>query len=253
LDDRSAETSATSFITEARRIAERLAELDQRRVVFGAGRHQYAFASPLPESAIVSFEQRCAVVLPAPYRAFLTQLGNGGAGPYYGILPLNLESNAAARPWPHVDKRQLTNDADYDAELDGMVRLVEYGCGIELALVVKGPAAGQVFWDARYEGGIGPAHDRQKQPMHFDAFWLDGMGRLLERFERIAALMAARTPHEEIHTQMDPAHLQLEVDETMASLMNLEPSGKPPHVPKKPWGLICGQVDELYTQWLKKQ
>jgi hypothetical protein len=253
MDDHTAEMSATSFIAEARRITEQLSQLDQRCCVFGASKHRYHFAKPLAESAVAAFEQRCELALPAAYRAFLTQLGNGGAGPYYGILPLNLESNAAARPWPHVDKYELSENDDYDAELHGLVRLAEYGCGIEVALVVKGPAVGQVFWDARYEGGIGPALDRQKQPMHFDAWWLYHMGRVLDRFERIAALMASRTPHEEIHAQVDHDCLQLEVDETMASIMNLEPKGTPRNVPKKPWGLICGQVDDLYEKWLKNR
>jgi hypothetical protein len=32
------------------------------------------------------------VTLPKEYRTFLTSLGNGGAGPFYGILRLGLET-----------------------------------------------------------------------------------------------------------------------------------------------------------------
>lgn len=243
--------STASFIAEARRITRRLAELDLRRVAFGASKHRYAFAPPLAESAVASFERRCGLELPAPYRAFLTQLGNGGAGPFYGVAPLALDSQVAARPWPHVDGSEPAEENEFDAELDGMVSLAEYGCGIFVMLVVKGAAAGQVFWDARYEGGIKPVLDGPNQRMGFDGWWLAGMRRVLDRFERIAALMENRVPHEEIHATLEPGILQLDVDETLASLMNREPSGTPRQVPKKAWGLICGQVDELYDRWLR--
>lgn len=63
------------------------------------------------------------------------------------------------------------------------------------------------------------------------------MRPVLDRFDRIAALMADRIPHEEIHARLEPGILQLEVDKALASLMNRQPSGTPRQIPKKPWGL----------------
>lgn len=37
---------------------------------------------------MAAFERLCGISLPADYRAFITSLGDGGAGPGYGLLPL---------------------------------------------------------------------------------------------------------------------------------------------------------------------
>jgi len=42
----------------------------------------------LPEQEVLAFAQRYQIELPADYRYFLTTVGNGGAGPFYGIFPL---------------------------------------------------------------------------------------------------------------------------------------------------------------------
>ena len=85
--------------------------------------------------------------------------------------------------------------------------------------------------------------------MSFDGWLLSGMRPVLDLFDRIAALMADRISHEEIHAGLEPGILQMEVDKALASLMNRQPSGTPRQIPKKPWGLIYGQVDELYESW----
>jgi len=50
--------------------------------------HQYRLNPVLDEQAILTFEKRHNVRLPEDYRAFLLHVGNGGAGPYCGVLPL---------------------------------------------------------------------------------------------------------------------------------------------------------------------
>jgi hypothetical protein len=67
-----------------------LGELDRRdwrRRAFGAAFHQYKLNPPLPLSVVEAFEQRDGVSLPEDYRYFVTETGNGGAGPSYGVLP----------------------------------------------------------------------------------------------------------------------------------------------------------------------
>ena len=51
--------------------------------------HNY-HSYPVPEEMLAAFEQACGVTLPADYRQFLLTIGTG-AGPNYGLLPLNLE------------------------------------------------------------------------------------------------------------------------------------------------------------------
>jgi hypothetical protein len=60
---------------------------DPARRVFGADTHQYRLHPPLSVFTIRAFESKCGTVLPADYRYFITEVGNGGAGPYYGLFP----------------------------------------------------------------------------------------------------------------------------------------------------------------------
>jgi len=81
------------MVEEARpkRIVEELArlrELDPDLQQFGALDHEYELNPPLSEEELRTFEREHGLSLPAEYRRFLAQVGNGGAGPYYGLLPL---------------------------------------------------------------------------------------------------------------------------------------------------------------------
>ena len=74
----------------------RLADLDRRdrrRRGFGAASHGYKLNPPLPVSVIGAFEVRHGVSLPEDYRYFLTEIGDGGAGPYYGFLPFGKDDD----------------------------------------------------------------------------------------------------------------------------------------------------------------
>jgi len=52
---------------------------------------QYELNPPLPRAEISSFESKHNVTLPADYRFFITEIGNGGAGPYCGLFPFGKE------------------------------------------------------------------------------------------------------------------------------------------------------------------
>jgi hypothetical protein len=55
---------------------------------FGADAHHFQMNPTMPEFEASAFEQERNVVLPPDYRQFLTRIGNGGAGPFYGVFPL---------------------------------------------------------------------------------------------------------------------------------------------------------------------
>ncbi len=77
-------------------VLQKLAELDRRdgrRRIFGASHHQYRLNPPLSLVVIEAFERRHGVSLPEGYRLFLTRIGNGGAGPYYGVLPFGKDDD----------------------------------------------------------------------------------------------------------------------------------------------------------------
>jgi hypothetical protein len=73
--------------------------------VFGADSHQFLVNDPLAESVVQTFERKHKIQLPADYRSFLTTIGNGGAGPYYGIFPLGYMDGvgSAIQPWTEQD------------------------------------------------------------------------------------------------------------------------------------------------------
>ncbi len=76
------------FAVELTRLVGRLRELDTDFEEFGAKEHQYQFAPVVPLSRVRDFEKRHQFQLPQGYVAFLTQVGNGGAGPANGFFSL---------------------------------------------------------------------------------------------------------------------------------------------------------------------
>ncbi|MDR0227526.1 MAG: SMI1/KNR4 family protein [Flavobacteriaceae bacterium] len=65
-----------------------LQQLDQDLEVFGADTHEYLLNPVLTAQAITDFEKQHQVTLPEEFIAFITQIGNGGAGPFYGLQTL---------------------------------------------------------------------------------------------------------------------------------------------------------------------
>jgi hypothetical protein len=69
------------------------------RDVFGAGSHKFELNPPLTEGEVAAFERKHKISLPADYRAFLIHLGNGGAGPYYGLFKLGEADTGHGGGW----------------------------------------------------------------------------------------------------------------------------------------------------------
>jgi hypothetical protein len=125
--------------------------------IFGANVHRYRMSTPLSEQEVRAFESRHGVTLPADYREFLLRVGNGGAGPYYGVLPLG--HHKAALPllhqsFPHTsdwNEDSLADDAYLSDELTrGAMRICNTGDGGYELLVVTGTVCGSIWADGRY-------------------------------------------------------------------------------------------------------
>jgi hypothetical protein len=70
------------------RIRRKLADLkaaDPEFRSFGAYQHQYRLGPTLSEDRLQKIEAYYSIELPADYRTFLACIGNGGAGPGYGL------------------------------------------------------------------------------------------------------------------------------------------------------------------------
>ena len=56
--------------------------------VFGSDSHGFHTNPPLSVESVREFEAQHRVTLPQEYKGFLIQVGNGGAGPAYGLFKL---------------------------------------------------------------------------------------------------------------------------------------------------------------------
>jgi hypothetical protein len=136
-----------------------IAKSDPHRRRFGASKHDYRMRPPLPLTRLEAIERELDVRFPDDYREYV-QIADGGAGPYYGLMPLDHPVQLACA------RGTFDPDAAGRALYDGTVGLAHLGCGYIAFLVVRGDDAGTVFVDVRAAGdGVKPV---------FDRFFLDG-------------------------------------------------------------------------------
>ena len=164
---------------------------DPENLAFGASHHRWTLGAPLSEKEIRRFEERHGIALPEEYREFLRVAGDGGAGPDYGLYPLQqaeryLEGSVLAAPFPHrgpwnPDEMEYGVDAyEGPTPVAGALPLIGVGCGIQVLLVVTGPERGNLWEDHRpVSWGIRPYKSRDDGDLgvrfgFFDAYeaWL---------------------------------------------------------------------------------
>ncbi|MEU1591074.1 SMI1/KNR4 family protein [Micromonospora sp. NPDC005710] len=156
---------------------------------FGARRHRYRFGPTLREADLAAFEGHHHITLPDTYRSFLREVGDGGAGPYCGLFPLDgeglsdqdreerLRPGYLATPFPHTQAwnpayhvpepgvpgpgDMMTEDEYFDERWTaGSLVIAEFGCGAFHRLIITGPTRGQVWFDDRAaDGGLTPEAD----------------------------------------------------------------------------------------------
>ncbi|KQO18789.1 SMI1/KNR4 family protein [Paenibacillus sp. Leaf72] len=170
------------------------AKVDANHQLFGANSHQYRLHEPLGLEELREFEQKHGIVLPAEYAAFLTNIGNGGAGPYYGIHPLGekqsielgrMDKPSSIRPeltkeqwkadYPALHDDSNISDEQYEEEqakaFQGLLNIGEQGCTYETMLMITGEHRGKVVYiDLDY----------QKPVVTFEANFLDWYERWLD-------------------------------------------------------------------------
>lgn len=98
----------------------RLAKHDRKRQVFGSASHDYMLNPPVDVAEIEAFESRHKIRLPEDYRHFITQIGNGGGGPYYGLFPFGHDDEGRwgeclpignlGQPFHHVEAWNLDDE-----------------------------------------------------------------------------------------------------------------------------------------------
>ena len=173
------------------RLAAKIAELaarDKKMTTFGASTHgyghHYRMKPVISEAEVACFEQEYDVQLPKDYVAFLTRIGNGGIGPYYGLYSLAASVSETAgqkrrsflsSPFPLTEafnpfdeNKDASDDELFDERhIFGSIVLSHEGCGYYDRLVITGQQAGQVWVDAR-------ASDSGILPLNCDFYtWYD--------------------------------------------------------------------------------
>jgi hypothetical protein len=135
---------------------------------FGSEAHRYRLNRPLTESKVAAFEFRYSVSLPEDYRSFLLEVGDGGAGPFYGIFRLershlpdwcddDLLPGFLAGEFPHVQAWNDVGDFGPESEerysdpahIRGSLNLSHQGCGYMVRLVLSGSQRGTLWEDGR--------------------------------------------------------------------------------------------------------
>jgi len=168
-------TTADDYAATVREALALFCARDPRRLRFGARVHGYRLRPPLCADRLEAIEAAAGVRLPDDYRDHLRDVGDGGAGPYYGLLPLDhpAQLELLAGPFP-FDAPAPGAAAGRDPDpWRGVVALGHLGCGYAALLVVAGPAAGQVWIDARAAGaGVQPAYPS------FRSYYVDWISRL---------------------------------------------------------------------------
>jgi hypothetical protein len=144
----------TIDIAELGNLLRRLRTTDVGFRVFGSEQHRYSLGPTLSESELAAFESANRIRLPNEYRQFVAMIGNGGAGPFYGLAPLNADGRDLSQPFPVAtvmdaladeDLERLPDDCD---EYPGILEVCHQGCAIHCYLVVNGLAHGTI-WDGR--------------------------------------------------------------------------------------------------------
>ena len=187
-----------------------LKSLDRDYDIHGANVHGYEFNASLPLKEVEEFEKRYSVQLPSDYKEFITEIGNGGAGPNNGMFPL-AESfgqlypcnhfNNLKEAFPHTQAWNLTQemiekfwkvreagneemekfhqhfDAQYwknNALTSGSLLVGDYGCESYFLLVISGNEKGNVWFDDRAAlAGIIPFENEKKRRMCFSDWYVD--------------------------------------------------------------------------------
>lgn len=179
--------------------------------VFGFHGHHGEVSPSLSAAEVAAFESKWSFVIPTEYRQFLLEVGNGGAGPNYGIYPLGLcdhrrdqepwdeQVGDPASPFPHNQAwNDLSGRPDDDDQPDsstdeqwsqfrlryfdrslvnGAIPISNRGCALEVLLVVNGPECGNIWHDDRADQtGIYPVRDEHGNRVTFFTWyrkWLD--------------------------------------------------------------------------------
>ena len=186
-------TGQPAWVKRILKLLEQARAKDPDFARFGAYSHQYKLAAPAGEEAIRKFEGQQGVRLPEEYRDFLMFIGNGGAGPYYGLYGLkaledDLSDSRGLRrcrsleepviypkmseeEWDRIVNPESRRKGEEVYPYMGVLPIGTQGCTLMTGLMLTGPYRGQVvYYDNDFCGP--PFFVREKGFLSWYERWL---------------------------------------------------------------------------------
>jgi len=190
---------------------EELRSIDTNYKIFGSEFHKYKLNPVLPEKAILKFETNYKIKLPLDYRSFLMEIGNGGAGPYYGVFPLGEYDEGVWKEndgfvgvlsefFPYTsdwnEEPNFPNENDYEDEekfekdylavqeeywksLNGAIPICHQGCANRNWLIISGQETGKIWIDKLADfAGL------KKTDLTFGQWYLKWLNDSLEKIKK---------------------------------------------------------------------
>ncbi|MER5774115.1 SMI1/KNR4 family protein [Streptomyces sp. NPDC002039] len=161
------------------RIRSKLAKVPyqaQRSHSAGAWRHQFRVGPRLSSAQADAFEGEHHIELPPAYRKFLVELAGSGAGPFYGLLPLEeCRLFTMDRQHPDGTPRGFHHVSHPDAlQGDLFLEIVEMGCSDLCLIGVTGPLTGRML-TGNADGFWAPNVSSARDFLFWYERWLDHM------------------------------------------------------------------------------
>jgi hypothetical protein len=203
--------------------------IDRQFQAFGASSHRYELRRCAIPAEVEKAERELGVGLPNELRSFYLEVGNGIAGPNYGLISVaDLEGYRAGEPYLGVDAlRQISAQQGYpildDREyfevsrdaLTGILPIIEEGCGHQTCLVTTGSTAGNVV----YVSADGCVSETQKSMVDLYNEWLD---RELMLFEVVARLMRDGYSYQQIDNELRTCYQAHGTGDRIVSIANVK-------------------------------
>lgn len=176
--------------------------------IHGSNQHKYVLNTRLTESEILAFESEHSIRLPQQYRQFLLLVGNGGAGPGYGLERLGCIYNEdwgrmtaligqlnEVFPYDNkwneppidanlpVEQQYRVQDEYWDSkQVNGAVPICHLGCNQRQMLIVKGSERGHVWFDDRADWcGLYPVRTDSKNRATFLEWYEEWLNNSLQK------------------------------------------------------------------------
>jgi len=198
---------------EVERILEQARRMDPQLEMFGVADHQYRLGSPVDLAFVRTIEEAYHFRFPEDYVQFITEVGDGGAGPGYGLYPFGyycteVESTKEAKAreiylrglgrelkllpieseWLEdfcISKEEYEKNPEkyfqggkgsfnWDNDTPyGFFHLGTYGCWRDFGLITAGERYGQVFIH-NTEGAF------ELEARNFEEFYQDWLNSILD-------------------------------------------------------------------------